>query len=108
MKLEPIWLGAPLEEELPSEFTVSTWNVWFDRFRREERNTALLAELEGYRRFDPTTGPYHEEQTRDVPAGHLTFVMQGDSGALSLMLVLGRSSSDLGDEERTMLVRATD
>ena len=62
MKLEPIWLGAPLEEELPSEFTVSTWNVWFDRFRREERNTALLAELEGYRPhvmiFQEVTPPF--------------------------------------------------
>ena len=49
MKLEPIWLGAPTEEELPSEFTLSTWNVWFDRYRREERNAALLSELERYR-----------------------------------------------------------
>lgn len=62
MKLEPIWLGAPTEEELPPEFTLSTWNVWFDRFRREERNTALLAELECYRPhvmlFQEVTPPF--------------------------------------------------
>ena len=62
MKLEPIRLGAPTAEELPSEYTLSTWNVWFDRYRREERNFALLAELEQYRPhvmlFQEVTPPF--------------------------------------------------
>jgi endonuclease/exonuclease/phosphatase family metal-dependent hydrolase len=62
MKLEPICLGAVTQEHLPSEFTLSTWNVWFDRYRREERNAALLAELERYRPhvmlFQEVTPPF--------------------------------------------------
>ena len=61
-ELEPICLGSPAEEELPSTFTLSTWNVWFDRHKREERNHALLAELERHRPhvmlFQEVTPPF--------------------------------------------------
>ncbi|MFA5507203.1 MAG: endonuclease/exonuclease/phosphatase family protein [Vulcanimicrobiota bacterium] len=49
MNLNPINLGAPVLEDLPTEFLVSTWNVWFDRYQREQRNAALLAELQAQR-----------------------------------------------------------
>jgi endonuclease/exonuclease/phosphatase family metal-dependent hydrolase len=47
--LEPIALGSPPTEPIPTEFTLSSWNVWFDRHLRAERNTALLAELSRHR-----------------------------------------------------------
>jgi endonuclease/exonuclease/phosphatase family metal-dependent hydrolase len=47
--LEPIVLGTPPTEPLPPEFSLSTWNVWFDKHLRAERNSALLEELSRHR-----------------------------------------------------------
>ncbi len=46
MLLQPIHLGVPTEEELPHNFSISTWNVWFDRHHREERFQAMLQSLQ--------------------------------------------------------------
>ena len=47
----------------------------------------LLSEIEPYRVYDVVTSRYHAEQTAHIPPGHLTFVMQGRGGGISLMLV---------------------
>lgn len=46
MLLRPIPLGQPTEKELPDTFSISTWNVWFDRHHREERFLAILQTLQ--------------------------------------------------------------
>lgn len=62
LPLNPVQLGASSEEPLPAEFNLSTWNVWFDRFRRGERNVALLQELQAHRPhvmlFQEVTPPF--------------------------------------------------
>ena len=47
-----------------------------------------IGEMEPYRETrDVATSPYHGKQTAGMPGGRLTFVRQGASGAISLMLV---------------------
>ena len=46
--LSPVPLGEEPSLELPSCFTVSTWNVWFDKHHREERFAALLDGLKSH------------------------------------------------------------
>ena len=47
--LKPTILGTPPTQPLPREFSLSTWNVWFDKHLRAERNSALLDELSRHR-----------------------------------------------------------
>ncbi len=46
MSLSPYPLGqSPSSSSLPGQFSVSTWNVWFDKHHREERFAGLLDAL---------------------------------------------------------------
>lgn len=65
MPLQPIPLGVPTEEELPNSFSISTWNVWFDRHHREERFQALLQEL---KQRDPEIMAFQEVTTPFIRA----------------------------------------
>ena len=47
----------------------------------------LLSEIEPYRAYDPAASWTHIKQTLHIPRYHLTFVTQGEGGALSLVLV---------------------
>lgn len=49
MELHPILLGDEIISTKRRELSISTWNVWFDRFHREQRNRALLEELGRHR-----------------------------------------------------------
>lgn len=42
-------LGGQSQAILPATFTISTWNVWFDKHHREERFRALLDILNSHR-----------------------------------------------------------
>ena len=48
-ELNPVYLGSETSTKSSQELSISTWNVWFDRFHREERNNALLSELGQYK-----------------------------------------------------------
>jgi hypothetical protein len=63
-----------------------------------------LSETELYRIWDVATSWYHATQTANVPAGSLVFVRQGVHGALSMMIVGGRSAAC--PDEFTILIRA--
>ena len=62
MNLTPRPLGTSCQDSLPSRFRVSTWNVWFDKHLRAERNAALLLALERHRphimAFQEVTPPF--------------------------------------------------
>ena len=62
-----------------------------------------LSETELYRIWDVATSWYHATQTANVPAGSLVFVRQGVHGALSMMIVGGRSAAC--PDEFTILIR---
>lgn len=49
LSLNPHPLGRQVGGQLPQEFSVVTWNVWFDKFHRDERNIGLLTELKALR-----------------------------------------------------------
>jgi hypothetical protein len=63
-------------------------------------------ETELYRLFDVTTSAYHSSQTEGVRSGHLVFVRQGKHGALSLMIVGGRTAGGPPSDEFTILIRS--
>ena len=63
-------------------------------------------ETELYRLFDVTTSAYHSSQTEGVLSGHLVFVRQGKHGALSLMIVGGRTAGGPPSDEFTILIRS--
>lgn len=46
--LLPVPLGGEPSGELPPVFTISTWNIWFDKHHRDERFAALLNGLKGH------------------------------------------------------------
>ena len=47
----------------------------------------LLSEIEPYRVYDPAASWSHIQQTAHIWPGYMTFVKQGQGGALSLVLV---------------------
>lgn len=60
--LKPQPLGEGQYESIQDEFLISTWNVWFDAFHREERFPQLLQELSNHRphlmAFQEVTMPF--------------------------------------------------
>lgn len=45
MQLQPVRLGEPHLTRLPERFSLTSWNVWFDQYQREQRFQALLSLL---------------------------------------------------------------
>jgi hypothetical protein len=64
-----------------------------------------VIETELYRVWDVTSSDYHSSQTKGVSSGHLVFVRQGKYGALSLVIVGGRSEGGPPEDEFTILIR---
>lgn len=62
MKLQPVRLGEPQLTQLPERFSISSWNVWFDQYQREQRFQALLSLLGQHRpdvmAFQEVTVPF--------------------------------------------------
>lgn len=62
MQLQPLALGSGATAAPQGQLAVATWNVWFDSHHRQERNRALLAELQLYRphllAFQEVTPPF--------------------------------------------------
>lgn len=62
MHLDPVLLGPPKPSSCPEHLLVTTWNVWFDKYQREQRNHLLLSTLARHRphlmAFQEVTPPF--------------------------------------------------
>jgi tyrosyl-DNA phosphodiesterase 2 len=87
MQLQPVPLGGPGRRSLPSPFTVSTWNVWFDKHRRDERFAALLGIVRSHgpdlMAFQEVTPPFvRAVQELDWPEHWISATDHGNLGTL--------------------------
>jgi tyrosyl-DNA phosphodiesterase 2 len=62
VRLNPQYFGSESSSEVPDQLKVSTWNVWFDKHQREERNRGLMQALETHKpdlmAFQEVTPPF--------------------------------------------------
>jgi hypothetical protein len=80
VRVVPIWNLTRIDSQghadtVPTCHVSTLWQV------------VLLSEIEPYRVYDPAASRHHIQQTAHIPPCHLTFVSQGQGGALSLVLV---------------------
>lgn len=62
MQLEPVLLGSSQPLSCPDQLVITTWNVWFDKLHREQRNQLLLSALARHKphlmAFQEVTPPF--------------------------------------------------